>query len=308
MAVELRFHILEMTLRFERPVILRTYPSFYFRSLLGKELFRLICPFRKKMCESCTLRFKCAYSFIFESPITRDNPVLYGRNFASHPFVLETDIDTRKTIEVLTLRITLIGQAKEYIPIVFWSLVKAGENGIFKSKVRYQISDLKINGQNSFADERLKLPKNCLSWKLEEDNILKNGKLFLEFLTPMRFKKNGKYLSELQMEEVMQAAVRRLEILTATYGDQEFRKIGFPEFKLKEEHSQLNWKDLPRWSARQKQLMRLGGVVGYLTAEGSFSLKTLSLLKGAEIFHFGKNTSFGLGKIKVTFVEGEVHD
>ena len=126
----------------------------------------------------------------------------------------------------------------------------------------------------------------------------------MEFLTPVRFKKDGRYIKQLSFEDVIQAALRRLEILSATYGSLEFKKIAFPQFELEHENAQMSLKDYDRWSARQKQKIRMGGSVGLLTASGVFSQTCLSLLEGAQLFHIGKNTSFGLGKIKYTFVEG----
>lgn len=300
----LQFHRLEFLIQFDKPVVFTNHPVFLFRSLLGKELFRLICPFSRKVCDTCTLRFKCAYSYIFESPVTKDNPVLYGRNFASHPFVMSSDVAENQSTQNLTLTMLLIGNAVDYIPIIFWSLVRAGKQGIFKTRVPFQIQSLLINGQQAFKNEKLMLPKNQLYWELEESELQKKGQIFLEFLTPVRFKKDGRYLINLSFEDVVQAALRRLEILSATYGEEEFRKIKFPPFELEHENGQMVWKDYYRWSARQKQQMRMGGSLGLLTARGTFSQTCLSLLEGAQLFHVGKNTSFGLGKIKYTFVEG----
>jgi len=304
MSWSLDYHRLDFSIQFAKPVVFENFSVFLFRSLLGKELFRLICPFKKKICDSCSLRFKCAYSYVFESPVTKDNPILFGRNFASHPFVMSTDVGVNKSTETLKLTMLLIGDAAEYIPIIFWSLIRAGQHGIFKARVPFKINALFINGQSAYDGEKLSMPKEKHCWTLNESPEQRKGQLFLEFLTPVRFKKDGRYIKQLSFEDVIQAALRRLEILSATYGSLEFKKIAFPQFVLEHEHGQMSWKDYDRWSARQKQKMRMGGSVGLLTASGVFSQTCLSLLEGAQLFHIGKNTSFGLGKIKYTFVEG----
>jgi hypothetical protein len=43
--------------------------------------------------------------------------------------------------------------------------------------------------------------------------------------------------------------------------------------------------------------MKLGGIIGNIEIGGKFSEEDLSILKFDEIFHLGKNTGFGLGKI-----------
>jgi CRISPR/Cas system endoribonuclease Cas6 (RAMP superfamily) len=45
--------------------------------------------------------------------------------------------------------------------------------------------------------------------------------------------------------------------------------------------------------------MRLGGVTGSLVLSGVFSAYEYALLGFAELFHAGKNTNFGLGKMTV---------
>ena len=43
----------------------------------------------------------------------------------------------------------------------------------------------------------------------------------------------------------------------------------------------------------------MGGVSGSLEVTAIVNESILSLLKGAEIFHIGKNSIFGLGKIRI---------
>ena len=59
--------------------------------------------------------------------------------------------------------------------------------------------------------------------------------------------------------------------------------------------SQLRWSENKRYSSRQKESMKLGGVEGnvFLNIENE---EFLDLLIAGELVHIGKNTSFGLGK------------
>ena len=59
----------------------------------------------------------------------------------------------------------------------------------------------------------------------------------------------------------------------------------------------LKWFDWERYSYRQNRRMILGGLVGQIVFEGNLS-PFHDLIKAGEIFHCGKNTSFGLGKYK----------
>ncbi|GAB5046633.1 hypothetical protein TdN_10250 [Thermodesulfovibrio sp. TK110] len=68
------------------------------------------------------------------------------------------------------------------------------------------------------------------------------------------------------------------------------------EVKVKD--SKLRWFDWERYSYRQNRRMILGGLIGTITFEGNIG-PFLSILKAGEIFHCGKNTSFGLGKYRI---------
>lgn len=64
------------------------------------------------------------------------------------------------------------------------------------------------------------------------------------------------------------------------------------------EKSNLSWMDWERYSNRQRERMKLGGVVGKINFTGSLG-KFLPYLHLAEHIHVGKETTFGLGKIAV---------
>ena len=62
--------------------------------------------------------------------------------------------------------------------------------------------------------------------------------------------------------------------------------------------SSLRWHEQVRYSSRQKSRQLLGGLCGTLEVEGGLA-PFLPLLRTAEVVHLGKETSFGLGKIRV---------
>ena len=56
--------------------------------------------------------------------------------------------------------------------------------------------------------------------------------------------------------------------------------------------------DWERYSTRQEERMKLGGIVGKISFTGSLG-KFLPYLLIAQHIHVGKETTFGLGKVKV---------
>ena len=61
--------------------------------------------------------------------------------------------------------------------------------------------------------------------------------------------------------------------------------------------SDLNWYDWHRYSHRQDNTMLMGGMVGSVTYEGDIE-EYMPLIGLCQRVHLGKQTSFGLGKIK----------
>ena len=67
-------------------------------------------------------------------------------------------------------------------------------------------------------------------------------------------------------------------------------------------HSRIKWHDWSRYSNRQKSRMSFGGLIGDIIYEGNLS-EFLPFIELCQIFHIGKQTSFGLGKINFKIVE-----
>ena len=193
--MELSSSEFKFSLTLGRRIVFESFPPFIFRSVLGMELKRIACIFKKKRCENCDLKFQCAYSKIFESPLHKNSEILKGRNYASHPFVLSTDITMKKKVEKLTLSIKLIGDAIEYISYLYYALKEAGERVIFKARFPFKISNVTCNGNSRLSSEdKLNIPKYKKSWTLgkyisekTEENI------FINFKSTAKLKTSGRY-------------------------------------------------------------------------------------------------------------------
>lgn len=279
-----------------------TMPEFLFRSVMGMELRNLSCLFKNRKCEECDLRFQCAYSVIFESPINKDNTILTGRNYASHPFILSVDNNEKTSFDKIDLNITLIGKAIDYFPYLFYSISKGGENGIGRERIKYSVESVNSNDSEILKDGQLDMSISRKEW-IAGANSGKGAKkkYLIEFVSPLRFKKNGKYVDKISYGDLLKSLMRRVEILSGMYGESspipEIKEIKDIDEKLVS--SDIRWVENKRWSCRQKTTMLLGGIKGTIELSGSFTPFERSLLEAGELFHLGKNAGFGLGRIKV---------
>jgi CRISPR-associated endoribonuclease Cas6 len=270
---------------------------------MGNELRKFACILKTKECEECPLKFQCAYSYIFETPIEKNNELLSGRNKASHPFILNSKEDINREFNELNFNLTLFGRGIDYFPYIFYAFLKAGEKGVFKRRYLYVISKVESDGVlvNDGSNDYLEIP-NRKFWEIDMNTERKtSGKVILTFLTPFRLKKQGRYNSKLRYIDVLQAIASRVRLLCGLYGGSEdinLLKI-IDSLSEKKEYSSLIWKEYSRFSARQKAGMKLGGVVGQMEVAGDFTEFEFSLLQFAEIFGVGKNTGMGFGKVRM---------
>ncbi|MFQ5561692.1 MAG: hypothetical protein ACE5FU_14075, partial [Nitrospinota bacterium] len=230
----------------EREIQFATFPSFIFRALLGKELRDIVCIFKYKECSMCDLGRQCAYSYIFETHVEKDNNALKGRNRASHPFVISGITLNKKRVK---LDLLLLGKGIDFFPYLFFALKKGGDKGLFRERIRYTVADVTLHGKSIInEDSTLNLDQEKSEWKLNSNTEKREAKrINIFFKTPFRLKKGGKYLSVFSYDDLLTSLSRRTDILTSFYGTP---GANIEVFKAapKNERPSLRWVDLKRYS------------------------------------------------------------
>ncbi len=268
--------------------------AFILRSVLGYNLRSICCIAHGKECTICSYNKTCAYSFIFETIIAKDNQFSPGTNRASHPF-------TFTNCSVNSFTINLFGKACEYLPYIYAAFHRAGQKGIFKERIPFRIKDVKILDKSILIDEQsIDTDNQLLIWSFKNnDSFYKEIKeIFIELKTPLRFKVFGKYTKFFSSRDFMQCLYRRCKTLCFLYGafeDVAHYNTSNITFEISEKN--LVWKDTKHYSSRQNKVMELGGILGTFKLKGMFSRFDIALLDFARIFSAGKNTNFGLGQL-----------
>jgi hypothetical protein len=206
----------------------------------------------------------------------------------------------------LDFQLIFLGAAVTALPYFYSALQDGGNAGVLKERYPFRITDVRDGSRSLLLHEHtLDTRSETSLWEYpvehtepQEQGIRKT--LMLRLRSPLRFKTGGRYTGTFSAGELALSLHRRAQTLCSQYGlnDGSVPVPGSaPGWEITENH--LAWQDYTHYSARQKQPMHLGGLTGHLTLSGVFTPYEYALLRFAELFHAGKNTAFGLGKIDI---------
>ena len=309
-------------------LILPAYKGSTFRGGFGYAFKRVVCLLGNNKClNGCLLKDKCMYHSIFDAPTIHP--------FIIEPPLEERQ--SYGCDDLLSFHLVLIGQAIDYFPYFLFTFEELGRLGIGKGRGKYWLEEVFSLGRGveakvySQKDRRIMNSGFRISGKeFIKYSTLELERAELEFLTPTRLKYKGKLTSELDFYLLFRAILMRVSSLMDFYcgGGEILLPLGYKSdassllkyfYSSKEldidsrraineaikeskgittERNDLSWMDWERYSNRQGERMKLGGIVGKISFTGSLG-KFLPYLLLAEYIHVGKETTFDLGKVKV---------
>ncbi|HPC38362.1 MAG TPA: CRISPR system precrRNA processing endoribonuclease RAMP protein Cas6 [Exilispira sp.] len=316
--MEILYTIYKFNIHFTEPIFFSTDPNFIFRSVIGKNLHDICCIRKRLQCNDCSLSSACAYAILFETPLNFESVELRGRSSGAHPYVMNIlkpdgkiftleDSDNGK-IRDFIVKVTVCEMAIPSFSYFFTALYKAGKEGLFKEKKKYEIISVENKVETYYpSGDSIRISPYLEKWESDISGDYKtfdNYEVNIKFLTPFRYLEKGSISEPIDGFHIISSASRRMKILTELYGHNyipfSFDKRFLIEPHIKVKNREIVWKEANRYSARQKSVMLLGGVVGNLSLEGRFSKAMIDMLEGVNIFNIGKNTSFGFGMTEVT--------
>lgn len=257
----------------------------------------------------------CIYGNIFESTNNNGKRVYLHQETIPRPFLFEVTSEQQKYYfpgDRISFCFTLFGDSIKYLPYFVNVLDQMGKEGFGNRKQKAFLREIyTVNTEGDFDKRIFLISENIIKSDFsifdfkEIITDKKTNKAIIYFKSPTRLKNNGHYTDLPEFHVVFRSAVRRITSLLYYYHNHQQLDIDFKElFKKAEEvklvESDVTWYDWERYSNRQKERMKLGGIVGKATYEGDLE-PFIPWLQLAEWTHIGKNTTFGLGKIKVVF-------
>lgn len=291
--------------RFDTDALLPVFKGSTLRGSLGHALKRIICALRQKSCDSCLLQATCAYAFLFE---------VESKGAAArrpHPYVLVPPAEERRdygTGEPFSFSLLLFGRANDYLPHIVYAVQEMGRSGLGKPSAapgKFRLESVRLgeaelyngNGTLSLPGSLPELLPGQACRTSEPDSLT------LTCETPLRLKHNNRLQTELPFHLVVRAALRRISSLEGAYGNGEpaldYKGLAARATSVRSMEEACRWVEFGRYSNRQQTTMLIGGLQGTSIYQGDNLAEFLPLLRYCEVTHLGKQTSFGLGRIRV---------
>ncbi|MBI4523637.1 MAG: CRISPR system precrRNA processing endoribonuclease RAMP protein Cas6 [Deltaproteobacteria bacterium] len=304
------------------------YKGSTLRGAFGITFKETVCIMEHRDCDRCLLRLKCAYPYIFDTPIPEDSARMRRYERAPHPFVIEPPLETQqlyKPNELLSFGLTLIGKAIDYLPYFIYTFDRLGrERGIGRGRGRFALEKVSwldpgggekeiYDGQrkvlaNSFhpltirdlsLSQNSKLSPLHSTLDTQRSDLTLNSRLLtINYLTPTRVTYNGELHTAPEFHVIIRNLLRRLSNLCYFHCGEElnldFKGIIERAKTVEMKDGNIRWHDWERYSARQDTRMKMGGFVGEVEYHGELA-EFLPLLKLGERIHVGKSSTFGLG-------------
>jgi hypothetical protein len=292
------------TFRMRDELRLPDFAGSLLRGQFGAALRRTACLTGAKTCAGCPLLRTCPYPAIFDAPPPATHHL---QTFAQvpNPFVIEPPpLGTRRVAASGTLAfgLVLVGRALDQLPLIVHSLRRALGAGLGRDRAAGELEDVVWDN----AGQALSVWDDESGRVVPHDPVLRVpdfaaiARVRLDILTPLRFQSNGQAVApdSLSPRKLVTSLLRRGGLLFEMHAGIHDLACDAPALarhaeSLTEERT-LRWHDWSRYSARQKQVMTLGGVVGTWTLRGDLT-PLLPWLWLGQWLHVGKNATMGMG-------------
>ena len=262
-------------------IIEKAIPPFFLGSQLrgafGYALKRVVCINPSFKCNECFAKENCLYYQFYEE-----------KN-VYHKFRFDYELGK----SYYDFSIYLFEDVVLKLPYIVSALIQMiTKIGFGRDRKTYNDFDMFVNDSSIYKNGEIILLKDYEK-EFEIDTFSPN--IVVRFVTPLRLKKNNRFIrsEELGIEDLINSIYQREQKLR----NKELKKVDFKSIGkiIKKE---LKFLDLSRYSNRQQTKLKIGGLVGEIEIK-DMDEKSYRVLKLGEIIGVGKQTVFGLGKIRV---------
>jgi len=249
----------------------------------------------------CIIRQKCFYAQIFEADQE-------SRSARVPPYVIDiAAVGGEGSGETegadLSFDILLFGTSLANFEFFLLVFSEMGRQGIGKQRIKSRRVEIKgADGRLIYSSEQDKIINAPVSSTFIFSTVEPVERVRVSYRSPLRLLKNGRLIEVPDFESLIRSALRRFIYLMNLNN----QSVSLPTSELVAQSAQvqtvsstLQWVNQVRTSNRSKLKMNLGGMIGAQEFVGRILPLHLDLLNFAAIFHLGKNSTFGLGKLDI---------
>ena len=249
------------------------------RGALGYALKAVVCINPAMRCEGCFAATEC----------------LYARWFERKEGYTRYRLDFELGRSYYDFSLYLFGDATQKLPYVVSAIHRMlTKTGLGKTRYKPKEFTLALNDEVLPTVPGIVLPQETtLRWEAPQEY---RSEVILRSVTPFRIKQENRFVrnpSRLKLPTLLNSIYQRERVLL---GKERSRP---PRPFIGEIAEAIgSFKDLSRYSGRQKSRLKIGGLDARLKIEG-IGLEEYRLLRLAELIGVGKQTAFGLGKVEI---------
>lgn len=281
------------------------------RGAFGWALKRSSCMLKHQQCPTCILNKTCAYARLFATEQYEKKQQVQTTNVRPHPLIFQTTMHDRNRGQEgndWSFSLLVIGPHSEWIPAIILSVRMMGECGIGAGAKhglgRFALKRVTSGATTVYdtAIDQINIEAQAQNLSLETFTSTDTRQVLVHLQTPLRLKQSNTLQRELPFHTLVRGILRRIAALETAYGQGEpaldYRGLVHRAKEIRSAQSVLRWREIRRYSNRQLQETSLSGLMGTAYYTGELAV-FVPLLQYASQVHVGKQTFFGLGKIKI---------
>lgn len=307
-AAKLRFIRYRFVLAAMQETRLPAYLGSTLRGGLAMAFKRMHCTHNLRPCDGCLTQRQCLYTTVFETPSATGEQAIKRLRDIPHPLVIDPPRFHPvhyKPGDRFAFDITLWGPALSKIPYFIFAVNEMAQSGLGAQRAPFRLEAvLDEEGQPVYHPETCQILAGGKPRALEEffTPDAYGSHIRLSLATPLRIKADQTILSKaLPPEKFLSHLLRRLSALITFYGGDSVSASEFQVFWHEQPRpvmvdSSLHWSSLKRYSNRQKSHISIGGLLGTMEFD-EVSYDWWKVFQATTVFHAGKATVMGLGKI-----------
>lgn len=281
------------------PMPLPRYSGSHWRSGFGVRLRTLACITGAPTCAGCPVRSQCGYAQVFDgAPATEPSGLNARHNEQPQPYLL---CPITETPDSATVDCTLLPPAIPHLPLILKALLHQQPQR--KSPAHWQLQSIshrlvpEMQWQVGQA-----LPQWAAARMPEPPNAPVAVRLHLEH--PVLLRVLGRHVGpqDFRFHTFFNALLRRIQLLHGLCANAPLEMDAAALVRhahgIQCRNAQLHWQDWARYSARQRQTVPMGGVLGSLELHGDIA-PLWSWLHLGQWLHVGKGAVMGLGRYRL---------